>query len=373
MMLDLSAAFDTVSHQHLLSTLQRLGITGTALEWFQSYLDHRSQTIYINRTRSESQHLECGVPQGSVLGPILFTLYTSSLGALLRQRDCNYHMYADDTNLYLIFEPQFLSSNITEMEKTADLVRGWMALNDLKMNDNKTEVMLITPKHLANKIKCPNLIVGEHEVVPSSCVRNLGVVMDSQASMEQHVNTATKAAYMHLYNINRIKAFLDKASLERIIHAFVTSKLDYGNALLHGYPAALLNRLQRVQNSAARILSGQRKYDHITPTLRELHWLPVEQRIKFKIAILVFKAKHQLAPGYIQDLITPYSPSRQLRSTSQELLQVPATKSTMVSQRAFSVAGPRLWNSLPLELRLTDDLVTFKSRLKTHLFVQYFG
>jgi len=282
-------------------------------------------------------------------------------------------MYADDSNMYLIFKPELLSNNISEMENTAELVRQWMVSNDLKMNDDKTEVMLITPKHLANKIKCPNLIIGNHEVEPTSCVCNLGVMMDSRASMEQHVNRVTKAAYMHLYNINRIKAFLDKPSLERIIHAFVTSKLDYGNALLYGYPVSLIHKLQRVQNSAARILSGQNKFQHITPTLRELHWLPVQQRIKFKVAILVFKAKHQLAPIYLQELIKPYIPSRALRSTSQELLCVPATKSAMVTERAFCIAGPCLWNSLPLELRLIQDLCTFKAKLKTFLFVQYYG
>ncbi len=372
-MLDLSAAFDTVSHQHLLHTLRTHGITGTALEWFESYLVSRTQRININGTISESQTLESGVPQGSVLGPILFTLYTSPLGRLLRQRSTSYHMYADDSNLYLIFHPDHLSSNIAEMELTAELVRSWMASSDLKMNDDKTEVMLITPKHIAKNITCPNLVVGDHEISPSSCVSNLGMTIDSQASMIQHVNKVCKAAYMHLYNISRIKAYLDKSSLERIVHAFITSKLDYGNALLCGYPTTLLQRLQRVQNAAARTITGHNKYHHVSPVLKQLHWLPVEQRIKYKVALLVFKAKNKLGPVYLQELIIPYTPARSLRSGSQELLCVPSTNSSLVNQRAFCVAGPRLWNSLPLELRTENTLVTFKSKLKTHLFVQYYG
>ena len=206
-----------------------------------------------------------------------------------------------------------------------------MSSSDLKMNDDNTEVMLITPKHLAENITCPNLVVDDHEVPPSSCVSNLGMTIDSQASMIQHVNKVCKAAYMHLYNISRIKAYLDKSSLERIVHAFITSKLDYGNALLCGYPTTLLQRLQRVQNAAARTITGHNKYHHVSPVLKQLHWLPVEQRIKYKVALLVFKAKNKLGPVYLQELITPYTPTRSLCSGSQELLCVPSTKSSLVN------------------------------------------
>lgn len=368
-MIDLSAAFDTVDHKIILTTLQALGITGVALKWFESYLTHRSQAILISGTRSENQVLDCGVPQGSVLGPVLFTLYTAPLGILLRQRGL-YHMYADDSTMYLVFKPEALQNSITHMEHTADLVREWMADNSLKMNDSKTEVMLITPKH--TKLDCPSLRVGEHTVSPSPHVRSLGVYMDAHSTMEHHVNAVCRAAYMHLHNIHKIKVYLDKTSLTRLIHAFVTSKLDYGNALLLGYPASLLQRLQRVQNCAARILSGCHRHDHITPVMRELHWLPVTQRIQFKVAVLVFKAKHHLGPVYLQDLVTPYEPARRLRSANQDLLCVPATKSALVTQRAFSVAGPILWNSLPLDLRQSQSLGIFKQKLKTFLFVQYY-
>ena len=128
------------------------------------------------------------------------------------------------------------------------------------MNDDKTKVMLITPKHMAKNIKCPNLVVGDQEVIPTSCVSNLGVTMDSQASMEQHVNKVCRAAYMHLHTISKIRAHLDRSSLEKIVHAFVTSKLDYGIALLCGYPNVLLQRLQRIQNTAACIITGHNKH-----------------------------------------------------------------------------------------------------------------
>ena len=137
-LIDLSAAFDTVNHKRLLNTLHAIGITGKTFAWFTSYLQNRSQTITISGKQSRSRQLECGVPQGLVLGPILFNVYTAALGLLLRQENTNYSMYADDTDLYLIFKPSELTENVAEMERTAGLVRRWMAANELKMNDAKT-------------------------------------------------------------------------------------------------------------------------------------------------------------------------------------------------------------------------------------------
>ena len=281
--------------------------------------------------------------------------------------------HADDTDLYLIFKPSELTENVAEMERTAGLVRRWMASNELKMNDAKTEVMLITPRRMAMKIECPTMVIGDHVVAPSHFVRNLGVILDSLAGMERQINAVCKTSYMHLYNISKIRCYLDKHSLACIIHAFVTCRLDYGNALLCGYPESQIQKLQRVQNVAARLISGRRKYDHITPVLKELHWLPVVKRIQFKVVTTVFKAMHDTAPAYLQELIVPYAPSRGLRSREHNLLCVPFTRSTVAGSRAFSIAGPKLWNALPQYLRDISDISTFKKQLKTHLFLQHYG
>ena len=346
---------------------------GKTLAWFMSYLQNRSQTITISGKQSRSQQLDCGVPQGSVLGPILFNVYTAALGLLLRQEKTNYSMYADDTDLYLIFKPSELTENVAEMERTAGLVRRWMASNELKMNDAKTEVMLITPRRMAMKIECPTMVIGEHVVAPSHFVRNLGVILDSLAGMERQINAVCKTSYMHLYNISKIRCYLDKHSLACIIHAFVTCRLDYGNALLCGYPESQIQKLQRVLDVAARLISGRRKYDHITPVLKELHWLPVVRRIQFKVVTTVFKAMHDTGPAYLQELIVPYAPSRGLRSREHNLLCVPFTRPTVAGSRAFSIAGPKLRNARPQYLRDISDISTFKKQLKTYLFLQHYG
>ena len=196
-LINLSAAFDTVNHERLLSTLHAIGITGKSLAWLTSYLQNSSQTVTIRGKQSRYQHLECGVPQGSVLVPILFNVYTAAPGLLLRQEKTNFSMCADDTDLYLIFKPSDLTESVTEMEKTAGLVRRWMAANELKMNDAKTEVILITPMRMAVQIECPILVIGDHAVAPSPFVGNLGVILDSVAAMERQINAMGKTSYMH--------------------------------------------------------------------------------------------------------------------------------------------------------------------------------
>ena len=146
MLLDLSAEFDTVNHQLLIKTLQQLGIRGTMLHWFSTYLLGRLQRIKVNGVTCQPKLLDCGVPQGSVLGPILFTIYTASLGQLLRQLDVQYHLYADDSQLWVIFKPPDLDTAIGQMEKCIASVQKWMLSHELKMNDDKTEFLVISSK-----------------------------------------------------------------------------------------------------------------------------------------------------------------------------------------------------------------------------------
>ena len=159
---------------------------------------------------------------------------------------------------------------------------------------------------------------------------------------------------------------------ETLIHAFVTSKLDYCNALLSGLSQNQIQRLQYVQNSAARLLTGTRKYNSITPILRELHWIPVAERIHFKILLLTFKSLNGMAPFYLRELLSPYILSRTLRSSSKSSLVIPRCNLKTYGQRAFSYTAPVLWNSLPEDMRSCKSLTTFKTKLKTFLLKRIF-
>jgi hypothetical protein len=178
-----------------------------------------------------------------------------------------------------------------------------------------------------------------------------------------------KSAWYHLRTIGRIRKYLDKKSTEQLIHAFVTSKLDFNNCLLYGLPGSLLHKLQAIQNAAARVVSRMPKHCHITPLLVQLHWLPIPQRINYKVLLMVFKALNTLAPSYITEMLTyKEESSRSLRSNNRKLLVRPRSNTVRYGDRNFRNVAPMLWNNLPLEMRNCDNVNDFKKQLKTHLF-----
>ena len=178
--------------------------------------------------------------------------------------------------------------------------------------------------------------------------------------------------FFHIRRIAKIRDYLSEESTAVLVHAFVTCRLDYGNAFLYGLPDYLIQRLQAVQNCAARLVKRCPKYAHASPLLMELHWLPVEQRIIFKLLLLVFKSLNNLAPLYINELLYRYSPSRNLRSANQCLLVIHRSNQSTYGDRAFSAAASKLWNTLPISVRQSRTLSIFKRNVKTHLFRQAF-
>jgi hypothetical protein len=374
-LLDLSSAFDTVDHESLLGRLQHhVGLTGTALSWFRSYLDDRSQRVTVRGDASADSKLRFGVPQGSVLGPPLFSLYAAPLGRIIRSHGLQYHFFADDSQLYLFIEPiqDQLDDAVDRIHRCVNEIRAWLKAHFLKCNDGKTEVLLIGSQHQVCKVTLTAVPIGDTPVVPAKTVRNLGGTFDTHMSMQPHVNAVCRSARFHLRNIGKIRRFLTRKACEQVVHALVTCRLDINNALLSGLPAYLLAKLQRCQNVAARIVTCQKRTCHITPVLRELHWLPVTYRIQFKVLLQVYRALNGLAPVYMSDMLEPYVPARTLRSGDLHLLCVPRTYRSW-GDRAFSKAGPELWNNLPLAVRTSASLNIFKARVKTIFFTQAFN
>ncbi len=377
-LLDLSAAFDTINHSQLLQRLDsRFGVTGKALRWFESYLTGRSQIVRIGDSSSRPVPLSCGVPQGSVLGPLLFTCYVSPLSDVIREHGLSYHVYADDTQLYLSFRPSGNAHELAleKLEACIKDVSDWMVANRLKLNGDKTEFLLLGTARQLSKIPPLHINVGSSLIAPSDKVRNLGCIFDTHMSMKLHVNAICKSAYHFLHNIRMIRKYLTVEATKTAVQAFVISRLDCNNALLFGLPCYLVKRLQRVQNMAARLITNTRKYDHITPVLLELHWLPISCRISFKMLVLVYKSVHGLAPEYLSSLLKPYKPVRSLRSATNNnhLLVEPSARLVSYGDCAFSVAGPVLWNRLPDKLRTCNSVKSFKAELKTYMFKQHFN
>ena len=242
-----------------------------------------------------------------------------------------------------------------------------MISNKLKLNDSKTEIVHISNRYLQEN-QFPALAIGDALIEPSLSARNLGVTFDRNLLLSDHMAKMCKSASFGLYKIGKLRPYLDRNTTERLVHAYITSRLDFCNSLLYGLPDNLVAKLQLLQNAAARMVTRAKGRDHITPILNELHWLPIRKRIAYKIALLTFKALHNQAPQYIIDLIEPYSPSRTLRSSSKIMLRNPPISKSCYGQRSFSSAAPKIWNKLPTHVRSATSLSQFKSGLKTHLF-----
>lgn len=370
-LLDLSAAFDTIDHAKLLNRLKsRFGLCGTVLNWFKSYLCERSQSVQINGSSSDNITLRFGVPQGSVLGPILFTLYMSPLSDIANQHGVSNMYYADDSQLYLAFDPKKdLSMSISCLELCVKEVRQWLQNNMLMLNDEKTEVILLGSRHHLKQNPSIDITVGNSNITSVHCVRNLGAYFDSIMSMNQFISNKCKSIQNQLRKIYRIRKYLDKHSCISLIQALVVSRLDYANCLLGGINKKYINSLQRMQNSAARLIMRLKYSDHVSQARKELHWLPVNYRIEFRILVLVYMCLNNMAPEYLIELLTVYQPTKFTRASGVIKLtppvQIPKTKS---GSRAFVNLAPELWNSLPAYIRESNTKNQFKKLLKTFYF-----
>ena len=214
--------------------------------------------------------------------------------------------------------------------------------------------------------------LGELATLVKPSAKNLGVIFDQDLSFEPQVKKIVQPCFYHLRNIAKVRSFIATTDFEKLIHGFISSRLDYCNSLYTCLSQKSLHHLQLVQNAAARLLTRSKKCDHITPVLAALHWLPVHFRIDFKILLFVFKARHGLAPVYISDILSSYEPARSLRSTGKALLAVPGSRLKTKGDRAFAIRAPRLWNGLPEEIRFAESVPRFISLLKTHFYKKAF-
>ena len=274
--------------------------------------------------------------------------------------------YADDTQLYIAFKRNDVDVT-TEISNCVRSVKEWSQMNGLKLNNIKTEFLHGSSRHrLTNPISTLNL---DGTLVHSAKIcRNLGVTFDDKFTLENFVSQKCRSASFGLYKIGKIRDFLDRTTTERLVHAFVMCHFDFCNSLLFGLPSQQIQRLQLIQNSAARPVTRTKKHDSISSVLRNLHWLPIQSRINFKVLLFAYQCFHQFGPSYLVELLTQYKPERTLRSSKKSLFCVPQTMTRSSGDRSFSYAAPVLWNNLPEHVRNIDTYERFKTSLKTHLF-----
>ncbi|XP_068184064.1 uncharacterized protein [Antennarius striatus] len=252
-------------------------------------------------------------------------------------------------------------------------IKDWMTNNFLHLNSDKTEVVVLVPKTVRDVVPSDVITLDGITFEAKTTARNLGVIFDQDLSFNTHIKQVSRTAFFHLRNIAKIRHILKRSDAEKLIHAFITSRLDYCNALFSGCPKKSLKSLQIIQNAAAPVLTRTSARDHISPVLASLHWLPVKARIDFKILLLTYKALRGQAPTYLKELLVPYNPSRALRSQHTGLMVVPRIYKSRTGARAFCYQAPLLWNHLPPSVRGADTLSLFKTRLKTFLFQKFYN
>ena len=372
-LLDLSAAFDCVDHPILLRRLSRtFGLRGAVLNWIRSFLTDRTQRVaYGGFMSSVSRLLYCGVPQGSVCGPLLFIIYTASLFQLIDSHGLRAHSYADDTQVQLSPPAADEQSTVQRLVRCVEDINVWMARNRLKMNCDKTQLIWLGTGQQLRKITIHDLKLMSDRIPFVASVNNLGFHLDNELTMARHIDAVCRSGFFQLRQLRTVRSSFTADCLKTLVHAFVSSRLDYCNSLLSGVSGIQLKRLQSVQNAAARLISSTRKFDHISPVLHDLHWLPVAKRITYKLAMLVHKCLNGQVPSYLADVCIPVDSlpgRRQLRSAVSGQLFVPRTN-TNIGKRRFDVSGPVAWNSLPATLRIPDmSPSAFGGALKKHLF-----
>jgi hypothetical protein len=372
--LDSSAAFDTIDHVLLLNRLEKkFNITNKALNWIKSYLENRTFSVKINESESTTRKVQYGVPQGSLLGPLFYALYTSDIESLIKNHHgMNVQMYADDVQLYIGFLDNNKSCTEDVLMKCLTDIQNWMNDSFIKLNVQKTQFIVISPRYANMLTRSPqlNILFNEEPILTSNSLKILGIHLTTGFDFKMFINKKVSVCSFHLRNLRNISKSLPTSAKIILVVNLILTTLDYCNVILVGTTDKDIKPLQKTMNSAVRFIFNLRRREHITPFLFKLHFLPIRQRINFKTCVMAFKIKRKLSPDYLMDLFDDFVPT-----TSTQLRVGMGRDQTMFARWDKSYNDNLIfcklvttWNNLPYNLRKIETITEFKTKLKTHYF-----
>jgi hypothetical protein len=360
---DLTAAFDTVDHCILGQILTTIGIVEHAHSWIIDYLTNRSQSVSINNMCSSALSIKHGVPQGTVLGPLLFCIYMNGISSVVTNQRLKYMTYADDLQVIATADPTSINDCLESIKTTTTKIHEWLNQRKLKMNSSKTEILLVGNSRVLRKLNVNKEIeICGEKVKISEVVRNLGLYIDDSLTLSPHITRISGQAFSYLKIIGRLRQCLTVQMRMTAIHALVISRIHFCAPLFMGIGKKLLHQLQRVLNASIKMTLNSKDRERWKEKISKEKWLPVEYLIQYRYLCLIDKIIRSGSPVYLAQLIKAYEPSRDLRSSSSYLLEVPRTR-TKAGERAFATMAPQLWNSLPLNLRSIPKHSTFCNQL----------
>lgn len=363
-LLDLSKAFDSIQHQKLLLKLSKVGASPSTIKWFKSYLTGRFQSVRIDSTLSDPLPITHGVPQGAILSPLLFCIYLNDLPSA--PKVCNLESYVDDSKVFLSFPISDVNSVIGKLEQDLRNVAQWCCANNLLINPSKTKLLFIGTRQLmATLPELPQVSFLGSTLHPATSAKDLGVILDPNLSYDQHITHVVSSCFSKLYQINRVRDSFDEDTLKLLITSLVFSKMLYCSTVWSNTSLGNINKLQSIQNFASKIVTNSKKYDHVTPLLRQLNWLPVKQMLYLKDAVMTYKCVNGLAPLYLSVKLTKRSNIHSRNTRKRDSLNTPLFRTT-AGQRTFQYRAASIWNNLDSQMK-NYSLKKFKVEMKDKL------
>ena len=368
LLLDSSSAFDTIDQNILIKKLRdEFYIGNNSLNMIKSYLQNRTFSVSINQTTSQPKHLCNGVPQGSLLGPLMYILYTKGLEGIAQEFGLKINTYADDVQLYVSFNFSDVQNKTDNMKKCLAKIKEWMDLNYLKLNPGKTQLQIFNP----NNHSIPfNLNFLGQTINPVNEVNVLGVKLTNNMDVKAFISRKTQVCNLQLRNLNNIRNSLSFKSKVTLITNTVISQLDYCNSILACVNQTAIRPLQLLLNRGIRFIFGINRYTHITKYMKTLHVLPIKYRILFKLGLIAYKIFYRKAPEYLLMNFQTFQRNTRhnLRTDTGRdqfmfIVEVPKHKKECIFYKI-----KKHWNSLPLLLRNLDKIGNFKRQLKAHMF-----
>ena len=371
-LLDMSKAFDCVNHSILLAKMNKYGIQGTALNWFRSYLDNRTQIMKIGTQMSPARPVKAGVPQGSILGPLLFLIAINDLPDVVQ--NCKITLFADDIQLCITYRPEDTQRAYFELESDLQNIEHWCQNNGLKNNREKTQVVTIaTAQNRRNIPENVALTINDKQVTFSNKVKNLGIWLDSQLNFLPHLNWISAKCKRDLFALNRVKKCLPRPVLKKTIESTVFPRLFYCSSVIQAAPKSYVEQTSvRVVNFGAKLIFGLRKFDRASESRRNLQWLDAHSEMKKRTQLTAFKtfADMENKLELCHPLILSNTRTSSRLNTVQKL-KLPNFR-TDVGKRSFSYRAPLLLNeiceSLKLDLNKPLSVEKFKLLLKDYYY-----
>jgi len=369
--LHMSAAVDTIDHSTLLNRLSvGFGVSGSVLTWLKSYLTDRYQCVRVGQASSSPTLCHTGVPQGSVLGPILSSCYISPISFTANTFGIGIQQYADGTQLYISLTPTDMHVRQSLLVNCLSALHSWFCHNGLALNSTKSESFLTgTRQRLHTLPPTASPIIAGTPIPFWDTIKMPGVTMDQNLTLNKHVSLLSRSIHFYTRALRHIRPALTESMAASLGTSLVHSRLDYGNSIMYGMSASNMHKLQSAQNSLTHVVLPSLHYLSGSQWLSYLHWLPIHYRIQFKITTLTYKTLATCQTSYLYNLLQVYHPSRALRSSTQQLLDVPYM-STDFGRCTFSYSSPATRNSIPISIKNCSSLYSFKRHLKSCFIAQ---